>query len=275
MRPVFLFCAILSAIAARSQNPLVLQGLYYGQNLYIQNPATEDGSFCTDSIWINGKKYVPADMNSSAFEIRPAEAGLKKWDTLTLLLYHKNSCQPKLLNNGQRPPQSQVVFTSVKLDSTGLLHWTTINDDSPIRPSFEVMQYRWGAWRNIGYAEQHKKDTACSYTFPVRFHSGQNKFRVNYRTLVSNKPWIESPADSIVSKIAPVSMIADSTGGKIRFSAATDYEIVDKENKYGRVVHLHGNGSEIDLQSLGKGEYLLRYDNTETVLRIRRGKIVK
>ncbi|TND09880.1 MAG: hypothetical protein FD123_808 [Bacteroidetes bacterium] len=260
MRTLFLIFFLFIPLLSFAQARIELAFHYYGKNIYVQNPVAASGAgFCTDSVTVNGKRYPQEKLNSSAFEIQLDTMGFQPQDSLAVYIYHKPGCKPKILNTDPLP-LSRVIFISVKISDDGVLRWSTVNDPAGIRPDFYVQQFRWGTWRKLGEVNQ-KSGRENSYEFPVKFHSGQNKFRVAYSRGRPYGQFIYSPADSITSTVAPVTMTYDSLAKKIRFSTVTDYELTSPEEKHGTVILLRGSGDYADLREIKKGGYFIRFDN--------------
>jgi hypothetical protein len=96
---------------------IVHEGYYEGQNIYLQNPFSEDGiTLCADSVSVNGKKTIDK-INASAFEVDFSRLDLKIGDRVVLIVYHKVDCLPKILNptvGGHRVNRPR--FTEVKIE---------------------------------------------------------------------------------------------------------------------------------------------------------------
>src|SRR3954466_9111943 len=77
---------------------LVVEGKYQNKNLYVQNFFGGSGvGFCAFEVKVNGN-ITTDEVNSSAFEIDLGELKLKYGDKVTIEIFHKDGCQPKVLN---------------------------------------------------------------------------------------------------------------------------------------------------------------------------------
>lgn len=83
-----------------AQNPIELEGMFQGKNLYVQNPFSPTGvGFCIDSIKVNNTHRVEAaKIKSTALEIDLIGMGFKKGDAVVIHIYHEPDCLPKVLN---------------------------------------------------------------------------------------------------------------------------------------------------------------------------------
>lgn len=82
-----------------------LAGTNTGENLYVQNPYTDSlGHFCIDSIIINGSFYK-TDLNSSALQLDFKRLNIPLGETVTIVIYHDESCRPRILSAMTSPPR--------------------------------------------------------------------------------------------------------------------------------------------------------------------------
>lgn len=66
---------------------LLLEGLYQGKNLYIQNPFTDDGMYAVRKVYVNSDIYN-AKLDATAFEIDFKTLNLKKGDSINIVIYY-------------------------------------------------------------------------------------------------------------------------------------------------------------------------------------------
>jgi hypothetical protein len=85
---------ILLPVTAFSQT-IILEGNYQGKNMYIQDPYASDGAYCTDSIFINGKKIVFEA--ASGYEIKLTAMNFQPGEPLKIEIFHKADCKPKVI----------------------------------------------------------------------------------------------------------------------------------------------------------------------------------
>ena len=75
-----------------------ITGIYQGKNLYVQNPFSSNNvGFCVTEVKVNGN-ITTDETQSSAFEIDLKAQNLKLQEPVTVVIYHKEGCNPKILN---------------------------------------------------------------------------------------------------------------------------------------------------------------------------------
>lgn len=107
-----LFCLILLSCATAktehkgedstvvSNNPIILEGTYQGENIYVQNPYSE-GAFCVTKILVNNVEAMDsAHLQVSAIEIKLDSLIQRNGDTVIIEISHRNNCYPKVLKTG-------------------------------------------------------------------------------------------------------------------------------------------------------------------------------
>lgn len=250
-------CLLLIFIAtirlANAQNVLQLEGTYKGENLYVQNPFYGlDSCCCTDSVLINNKR-IKVEL-STAYEIPLKEMKLKMYEKIEVRIYHKPSCSPKMINYGH-PTKAFIAFTSIDLDKTGKLKWTTNNDTSSVSVWFIVEQFRWNKWVKIGEVQQQSLKE-YEFVFHVPLHSGENRCRVKYMEGISGKYRLSKNV-SITSDVKPVTYKIDKQKKLIAFSGETLFELFDR----GGNMLKKGSGTTIDVSSYDGELFYLCYDN--------------
>ena len=154
-------------------------------------------------------------------------------------------------------PRSTFNIESIKIDpKTGRLIWVTSGEMGSL--PFIVEQYKWNKWVKVGEVPGKGTPSLHSYSVPVHFHSGLNRFRVK-QVDYTKKPHY-SQVITYKSNTPPVTFKPGNgkkVSDKIYFSAPTDYEIYDY---YGRL-KLKGYSKTVDVSSLPKGTYFINYGN--------------
>lgn len=261
MRLILLIWIIMLPWFAGAQSVLTLEGHYMGENLYVQNPYVSDSVFCTDSIYVNGKKTNDIT-NANAYEVMLKDKGLKPYDPVVVKIYHKAGCSPGVIPGSTAHHNSYIHVEHISIDSTGLLKWTTKNDSTIHKIIFSVEQYVWNKWITVGEVQQEDiKQTA--FSFQATLHADENKFRVKYSTMYGKT----YPSKTIVikSNLVEVTFQLALQVKQLLFSRETRYEIYDSSG------HLlkHGFGKVADIGNLKKGKYFLNYDNKTDEIKIR------
>ena len=230
---------------------LVLEGTYFGKNVYVQNPGDENGGFCTKKVIVNGKE-VPFN-NTGAFEIDLKGMDFKLGDSLKIVLVHSDNCKPKVIFDNSKP-KSTFEIVNMEVSTSGLLKWTTKGEISKF--PFVVEQFRWNKWIKVGEVFGKGGGVVNSYEFQVPPHSGENKVRVK-QVDFTVKANISKPV-MFSSTVEGVVMLDGGKGAKkILFSGETMYELWDGKANLVR----RGSGSFMDVAELKQGIYYLNYDN--------------
>lgn len=227
MRLLFLIIPMLFALPAAAQCRTELRGACTGKKLYVQNPARADGSWCTDSIKLNGKPV--AFEKAGAFEIDPAAYNIQPCDTMQLVFMHDCGCKPKLITE-MHPPAGTTAFTSVSIDSTGLLQWSVNFDCRGYAPEFQVIRLQWdSSWIVEKYVPQQVKPSGV-YSCHMPLYPGENTFRVMAIPHYASNSATSAPVKINVNK-APITWQYDATQNTITFSDTTRFKIVDEKGK--------------------------------------------
>jgi hypothetical protein len=247
---------ILLSLNGYSQAMILLEGNYQGKNVYVQNPFASNGvGFCVYEVRVNDN-VTTDEIGSNAFEIDLRNHNLKLGDPVSIKIFHKDDCKPKVLNPEVLRPKSTYEIVDMQVTPDEVLKWTTKGESGKL--TFIIEQYRWNKWVKIGEVDGVGKATNNTYTFKVTPHSGENKFRVK-QIDYTNQPRI-SKSVTFMSTRKEITFYPTKTDKEINFEGGeTMYEIFDQ---YGVIVK-KGFGSKIDVSSLPKGGYFLNYDNKQ------------
>ena len=254
MKQVLTFFAFITTLAVSANTALILEGKYQNKNVYVQNSFSTSGvGFCAYEVYVNGTRTTD-EVNSSAFEIDLRPYNLQAGDKVEIQIYHKDGCEPKVLNPEALKPRPSFETKSITISPAGLLSWTTTNEAGSL--PFVVEQYRWSKWVYVGEVQGIGTPGANNYSFQVTPHSGENRFRVKqvgFGKEVKYTPEITfTPADK------PALTFSQTKDSKhVTLSGESLYEMYDA---YGNVV-LKGFGASIDLSDFEKGTYFLCFDN--------------
>lgn len=265
----FIFIAFQSMAQQKSNvdstlSKLTLAGVYSGENIYVQNPFADDTYklYCTDSVFVNGKRCI-INLNQSAYEINLDSVVNIKGTHITIIIYHKKTCKPKvLLPMAFPPPRSKVEFTSFAIDTTGRVHITTRNEPKGNRPPFTIEQLRGNAWRKVLTIDQKWEDEN-TYDTIVALTSGVNTFRLSEMMYEKFGKVI-----TVESGIPEISCTIDSTTNWIICSDTVYFEIQTTSN----LTFYKGYHKKIDISILQNGSYVLLYENKQLLLEINRSK---
>lgn len=256
------FIFILLASPLLGQNKLEVRGIYTGENKYVQNPYADDlVHFCTDSVKINDCIYN-IDLNSSAFKLDLKSLKIPLGETVNIIIYHKESCKPKILNSMAFPPKtSKIKFDSIKLDEEGVLSWKCYNDSVGGRPPLKIEQLKFNRWTEVSEVNQNW-NFENHYSTKVSFSPGINKFRINGYSSISDTIYFISTIRPVEYKVSPNSRM-------LIFEDSVSFEL---QNENG-LRYFRGEGQNVDITGLRNGNYQICYDNEIIKFSIRRKKI--
>lgn len=259
---------LLSAEAMAGE--IIIEGIYQGKNLFVQNPLSPDNhSYCANEVYINDQKVI-SNIKLSAFEIDLSF--LEVNDPVTVRITHKDGCAPKIINAHVIRPSSTFHIASVEVTATHI-QWTT--QDETDRYVFYIENMRNGNWivlRKI----QAKGETASSYSLMLQHPLGVTKYRVKAQHMDNHhmfysKTIIYDPAHQTATPDLKASTTDSPDTGALHTPAATlfspaqptdqltlhsksSYEILDSRKK----VLLKGKGEVIDIKKLKAGTYYLK-----------------
>ena len=250
MKQVFVTLIFTIAMAVNSQN-IDLRGTYQGENLYVQNPFASSGvGFCIYEVTVNGMTTTD-EINSSAFEIDLTVFGFEIGEEISISVKCKENCSARVLNPDVLRPRATFEIVTLKIEGSNVV-WTTRNESGTI--PFHVEQFKWNKWVTVGEVAGKGNWAENSYSAPVRFHSGENRFRIRQTDSRNDSKY--SKEVRIRSRVTPVTYSIEKNS-QIVFSHTTMYEIYDF---YGRIV-FKGVGEVVKIDSLERGRYYLNYDN--------------
>lgn len=254
--------AFLFVLKGQSQSMILLEGTYQGKNVYVQNPFASSGvGFCVYEVRVNDQ-VTTDEIGSSAFEIDLRNFSLKIGDPVTIKIFHKDDCKPRVLNPEVLKPKSTFVTTSITVDcKEEMLKWTTTGEQGKL--TYVIEQFRWNKWVKVGEVDGTGTAGPNNYSFKVVTHSGENQFRVkqvDYSGQARTSPVAKCTSTKDPIKFYPVKAKTNISfvSGNPEKPAETLWEIYDQ---YGTIVK-KGFGSTIDVTGLAKGGYFLNYDNT-------------
>jgi len=257
MKALF-FITLLFATLFNLHADLSIEGSYQGKNLYVQNPASDDGfGFCATKVTVNGD-IMPEGIGRSAFEIDFSLFNIRVGEDVFIEIEYGSGCTPKILNPEVLLPRSTFEVTEMIVSKDGTIEWTTTSENGEL--PYVVEQYRWSKWVSAGKVKGIGTDGPNSYEFKVSPHSGENKIRVVQKDNTGKKR--KSSEKTFESEGLPVSMSPTKVKKEIKFTANgepidTKYEIYDA---YGNIVK-KGYSSNINCENLRKGAYYINFDN--------------
>jgi hypothetical protein len=251
-----LLIAIVLSCAAWAE-VVIISGIYQGKDLYVKNPMTADGSgYCVFEVLVNGN--ITADqVNSASFAVDLATWKLKKGDALEIVLRCKENCEVKILNPEVIYPNSTYEITSMNIDPSGAMTWTTEKESASIM--FVIEQFKWNRWIKVGEVKGKGEPESTTYSFPANLHFGLNTFRIYQIDYKGQHTSAEYKVESISPEIKIKNL---KVSDRIEFSDITDYEVI---SEFGSLITT-GRGKTIDASKFFKGKYYVSFDNKGGVI---------
>ncbi len=255
------FFAVISLFLSTvgfSTGVIVLEGIYQGKNLYVQNPFAISGvGYCVQEVRVNGN-VTTDEIASSAFEIDFRNLQLKAGDKIEVKITHKDDCKPKVLNPEVLKPKSTFDIVSMAVDPDLTLKWATKGESGKL--SFTIEQFRWNKWVKIGDVDGVGTADVNNYSFKVIPHYKKNQYRIK-QVDYTGQPRFSKTID-FISTAPEIAFSPAKVSKTINFvnensPKETLFEIYDQ---YGNIVK-RGYASIIDASNLPKGAYYLNYDN--------------
>lgn len=228
-----------------------ISGTYCGNNLVVLNPQTGDG-YCVTEVLVNGK-VTKDELRSNSFEIDFSLLELKVGDPVTVVIRHKDGCQPKIINPQALSAKTEFSFAAIKFDRTGKLTWSIKGD--PGEDPFLVEQFRWNKWIQVAEVRPADSVRALNYQAEVNSHYGPNQFRV-LKIDATGNPLYSKVAKYNNLKAPVVELISSKITDKISFSSETMYELFDQNGNF----ISGGIAKDVDATEMEKGKYFLNYD---------------
>lgn len=251
-----LFCIIAFSSSAQ----LRIEGNYIGTDLYIQNPNHDDTDVsCVDSVTVNGTN-CKVDLEMAAFQIKLSELNLEIDDAINIVIYHKEGCKPKVLNQSHQFTSNLFQFDAISLVENEI-KWTAEND---VPGKFKLEVYRWNKWVLLDTLNRELGKSEYSTDIINRVHSGENTFRIKFVSQ-SGKSFT-SQSVKFENTIEPVQFEMDKKTNILTFNRTTNYEIYDE---FG-VRKISGTGNKVLLYRLGNKKYYLNLDNRNEELKLKR-----
>ena len=256
MRKLFfaLFTLVVSQVLASAPAEFVIEGKYYGENLYIKNVYSESTkTYAITEVTVNGKK-IPAAVNAHAFEVSFADMGIQEGDAVTVKVKYNGEKKPFVINPEVLKPKGGCLFAAQpKVDKSRAIQWTTKNENHPL--PFIIEQNKWNRWVKVGEVMGTGKPGENKYSFTPIYTTGMNVFRIRQISprgdeYVSAEVKFKSTAPEITANV-------DKSGNTINLSAESNYELY---NQAGDLLS-SGKGLVVDISKLEKNKiYWLSYD---------------
>lgn len=228
--------------------------------LYFHNSETErSNEFCVDSVQLFSKK-VNLAVNQPVIEINFNELGLTEGDSVSLEIFHKLDCSPRLLNS-QFEPRELKLIDSINISESGN-YFLVLKDDS-IREVFAQI-YIWNKWFDLEKSEifELNGNKFCEGVIWVPYGKHACRF------VIVNKNQLKSYSEEfkiVDQKSKKNSYLMDKTKNTILFIRPSYFEIF---NALGERI-LFGFANEIDISSLNQDVYYMNYEMGNVILKMK------
>jgi len=256
MKSLFALLAVFcfAAISTVRANDLIIDGSYQMKNVYVSNPTSPEGfGFCAYEVMVNGV-VTTDEVNSPTFEIDLGVMNLTLGQPLTIVIRHKEGCEPTVANPFVLQPMSTFACPKIDVGKDGVINWTTTGEIGSI--PFMVEQFKWNKWVKIGEVPgKGNAAIANDYTFKASLISGENVFRVSQQSFDGGIRSSQPAKISATTEVVTHTVLEDE--GRVKFSAKTNYEIVDA---FGQVIN-SGFGTSVSIKTMERGKYFINFDN--------------
>lgn len=258
MRFLFVLLFYLVCLSAEAQyNTMSAAGKFYGENIYILNPTVGDG-FSVKKIVVN-KDTLLDELNSNALEIDFATIGIKNEQEVLVTLIFDSLNPPHILNPEVLYPPEDLRFSKPRFRDN-ILQWRVGGSLSDYPMVIE--QFKWNKWYKIGEVDPLDTVENQTYNLMVRFHSGENQFRIKTYNFNGEEVISKSILQRSVN-IPEVKMVSTKITNEIEFTSDTEYELYSETGE----LLLQGFDRYIDVGKLEKGVYFLNFDNSMTQIK--------
>jgi hypothetical protein len=232
-----------------------IKGIYQGKSLYINNPLLDEntGKYCVGEILINKNKYETVT-NTSAISIDFEKLGLKIGEEYEIILKHGNDCKPEVINPEVLKELCIFEVASFDIDPNGNLVFITKNET--YASTFYIEEFRWGYWELIGTLEGKGGPDDRNYSFAINPPSGEVKYRVYKKNYYDKNIYSDEAVFNISKEPVAITSKYKKVKNEITFSDSTRYSVI---NDRGAEV-LKGIGSVVNVSSLAKGKYFLKFE---------------
>ena len=250
---VGLFFAVLPTFS-QSQD-MVIEGNYWGKNLYLFNPIV-NGVSSMSKISVNNV-VLDTVFNSNSYVVDLNKMDLSIGQSLIISIQHQPDSEPIITNADAIAPAKDFGIESFKHNKKdNTLIWS-INELEKGK-LYDIEQFIWGKWQKV--KEIGLRDTVSQSSYLPLYHSGLNLFRIKQ---YENKSKHVAYTKSI--KVRPgtkeVFIVNLKTSKTLEFTEETLFQIINSNSKMVK----SGKGKEVDVETLPKGEYFVNYDNKTEV----------
>ena len=248
---IIVFILLFGVNSALSAGVFVLEGVYQGRDLYVQNPFSEEGvGFCIYEVTVNGM-VTSDEINSSAFAVDLSMYEFMNGDDIVITIRSKADCIPNIINPEAISPTSSCEFSQVALSDMGVFTWNTKGENGKM--PFIIEHYKWNKWVKIGSVLGDGNTNLSAYEVSLNLPAGENTIRLKQKDYNGEHL---SEQVSVVSLGTPAELLSAKVTRVINFSAKTHFELF---NSYGELIET-GFSASVNASELDKGDYYLNYE---------------
>ncbi|MEM1137946.1 MAG: hypothetical protein AAGI07_19080 [Bacteroidota bacterium] len=228
---------------------IILNGYYYGTNLFIQNPKIGKNQYCITHISINGRTISPIPVNSS-FDIDMSF--LADTSPVEIRIQHHSECTPKVLNEDVIKKREAFGFTSLDIGQD-YIKWQAKGER--IYGKYFIRRFEKNNWLAIHALSCTGEEGTQEYEYKLKHFSGKNKYQIKYLDSSGNA----FISDTLVfdAVVQPVTFSPVNVRQLIRLSRKTQYRVLDISGK----VLLQGFADSVNCIDLGGGVYYLAIED--------------
>ena len=226
---------------------LRIEGVYQGENLFIQNPLDEKGSFCIHDIQINGEEVLH-EPKRSAIALDFTSYSLQT--VLRVLITHRAGCVPLCLNAEVLRMGGGFAFTQVLLREDTLCFSVKGEAMGSAYAIERIYGEEWSLLMRI------LSKGASTYCVLPTWVEGHNKLRICYESGSLRRC---SSGIEHIYQPPIITFFPEVVTDKMTLSNFAHFEIL---NEFGELI-LEGKGKVISLRLLKAGDYFIVLEDQE------------
>lgn len=241
------FVTILLVLTAFSSlaSKLIVEGVYLGKSLYIQNPERNDGSYCITSINVNGRPFKTQKASAFRLDLFSFSIGTP----VKIVVEYKDGCKPRIVNPQVIEPQKPFQFQWVRIDQD-TLQWQTSGAIEHGR--YFIMKQFTDRAEMIKVVNVSPKDTDKNHKVFVKHRYGNNTYFLKYLDYTGNEYFSEQ-VHYFSNVQDSVSFYPKEVEDFITFSEEVSYIIT---NEKGKIVK-QGLANTVNCEELKPGVYFI------------------
>ncbi len=228
---------------------LIVEGVYQGKSLYIQNPLTAQGRYCITSIRVNGQKYPTEE--ASAFQLN--FLSLKVGAPLKIVIQFINGATPRIINPQVIQKKEAFQFLSVSVDEKQI-EWQSNGTEKHGR--FFIMKQEIDHADMLYVVDVDTKLGDSAYQLEMQHTFGNNTYFIKYLHYAGAVYYSER-MHFYSDKPDTVSFYPKDVKDFITFSEEVNYTITDEKGKLIK----QGVAQKVNCSGLKAGTYFIDLNN--------------